>query len=263
MNRPYPTTTNYHTFYISLCHVIPFRMSQPLDMDPPKSLQPASWWNRQESDSSSHRPSWWLPCTSASGSWDIQTPWSDFGEELMGFFVRGCWVVGLLHRNLENVWRKYHLLNKISWNHLDVNLENDDVQVPTLLFSWIIMESWISGPERRFVNEKSIPFTSCLSWLEGNWHSGMIHFIRKLDNHQPLLRSTKPSDLFEYHFLTITNSESHDEYCKSLCLWNAKHLRTNTSEGVHFYNCLFKVPRPSLLNSWTRLANSLMTMNSS
>ena len=42
MNRPYPTT-NYHTFYISLCHVIPFRMSQPLDMDPPKNLQPASW----------------------------------------------------------------------------------------------------------------------------------------------------------------------------------------------------------------------------
>lgn len=35
-----------------------------------KNLQPASWWNRQESDSSSHRPSWWLPCTSASGSWD-------------------------------------------------------------------------------------------------------------------------------------------------------------------------------------------------
>ena len=232
-------------------------------MDPPKNLQPASWLGHAKNRTL-------RPIDQVDDFHALQPldpGWTDamkrFQWKADGFVWRACWVVGLLHRNLENVWRKYHLLNKISWNHLDVNLENDDVQVPTLLFSWIIMESWISGPERRFVNEKSIPFTSCLSWLEGNWHSGMIHFIRKLDNHQPLLRSTKPSDLFEYHFLTITNSESHDEYCKSLCLWNAKHLRTNTSEGVHFYNCLFKVPRPSLLNSWTRLANSLMIMNSS
>lgn len=261
MNRPYPTT-NYQTFYISLCHVIPFRMSQPLTWTHQLSNQQAG----EIAKNRTLRPIDQVDDFHALQPLDpeiYKRHDAIFCEELMGFFWRGCWVVGLLHRNLENVWRKYHLLNKISWNHLDVNLENDDVQVPTLLFSWIIMESWISGPERRFVNEKSTPFTSCLSWLEGNWHSGMIHFIRKLDNHQPLLRSTKPSDLFEYHFLTITNSESHDEYCKSLCLWNAKHLRTNTSEGVHFYNCLFKVPRPSLLNSWTRLANSLMIMNSS